>query len=435
MADSEFEEFRRVFDRLPQHIKAPTPFYSLVPNVGLEDESPSSKSEESPEEDPCVGEAETSATQEEIVSPAPQVDVIETQCSPNHQTFTNGQRRRRKLPEIPKDKKSTILACSQPASLADELGAVAGVLIRPGCHGRPLLVLKCGYLLDEDSSPDSERLQSLGDVDSGHSTAHSPIDTGPKSLSPTPLQQNVSPTSSCSISGIHFSGNTTTVSHSQLEMLEATHRGLHKFNPRHHDEIEVEIGDPIYVQKEADDLWCEGVNLRTGQQGIFPTAYAVDMDYSDFDPANTKIKRERYLLGYMGSVETLAHKGTGVVCQAVKKIVGECSGQPTVQPCILEVSDQGLRMVDRSKTDRPRTGPCIDYFYSLKNVSFCAFHPRDHRYLGFITKHPTLQRFACHVFRGQESTRPVAEAVGRAFQRFYQKFIETAYPIEDIYIE
>lgn len=59
-------------------------------------------------------------------------------------------------------------------------------------------------------------------------------------------------------------------------------------------------------------------------------------------------------------------------------------------------------------------GPCHDYFYSLKNVSFCAFHPRDHRYLGFITKHPTLQRFACHVFIGQESTRPVAEAVGWA---------------------
>lgn len=54
---------------------------------------------------------------------------------------------------------------------------------------------------------------------------------------------------------------------------------------------------------------------------------------------------------YMGSVETLAHKGTGVVCQAVKKIVGECSGEPRLQPCILEVSDQGLRMVDRSKPD------------------------------------------------------------------------------------
>lgn len=85
---------------------------------------------------------------------------------------------------------ASILASSQPASLADELSSLAGLLIRPGCQGRPLLVLKCGYLLDEDSSPDSERLQSLGDVDSGHSTAHSPIDTGPKSLSPTPLQQN-----------------------------------------------------------------------------------------------------------------------------------------------------------------------------------------------------------------------------------------------------
>lgn len=53
----------------------------------------------------------------------------------------------------------------------------------------------------------------------------------------------------------------------------------------------------------------------------------------------------------MGSVETLAHKGTGVVCQAVKKIVGECNGEPGTQACILEVSDQGLRMVDRSKPD------------------------------------------------------------------------------------
>ncbi|XP_039763819.1 JNK-interacting protein 1 [Pararge aegeria] len=432
MADSEFEEFRRVFDKLPQHIKAPTPFYSLVPNVGLEDDSPSPKSEVTPDEE--SGETEPGNAGNDDVSPGA-ADAAEAQRSPLHQAFGNGERRRRKLPEIPKTRKPTVITSGQPASLADELGALTGVLGRPGCQGRPLLVLKCGYLLDEDSSPDSERLQSLGDVDSGHSTAHSPIDTGPKSLSPTPLQQNVSPSSSCSISGINFSGNMTTVPHSQLEMLEATHRGLHKFNPRHHDEIEVEIGDPIYVQKEAEDLWCEGVNLRTGQQGIFPSAYAVDMDYNDFDPANAKVKRERYLLGYMGSVETLAHKGTGVVCQAVKKIVGESSGEPGTQPCILEVSDQGLRMVDRSKPNRTRSSPCIDYFYSLKNVSFCAFHPRDHRYLGFITKHPTLQRFACHVFRGQESTRPVAEAVGRAFQRFYQKFIETAYPIEDIYIE
>lgn len=209
--------------------------------------------------------------------------------------------------------------------------------------------------------------------------------------------------------------------------------------------MELEIGDPVYVQKEADDLWCEGVNLRTGKQGVFPSAYAVDLEYNDFDPETIKMKRERYLLGYMGSVETLAHKGTGVVCQAVKKIIGSGGESPKAQSaCILEISDQGLRMVERSKVESGGTvaasgsrkkGPCIDYFYSLKNVSFCAFHPRDHRYIGFITKHPTVQRFACHVFKGQESTRPVAEAVGRAFQRFYQQFIETAYPIEDIYIE
>jgi hypothetical protein len=131
----------------------------------------------------------------------------------------------------------------------------------------------------------------------------------------------------------------------------ATHRGLHKFLPRHRDELEIEIGDPIYVQKEAEDLWCEGVNLRTGNQGIFPSAYAVDLEYNDFDPSTEQNKRERYLLGYLGSVETLSHKGTGIVCQAIKKIVGNDTevASPKGSPCILEISDQGIRMVDRSK--------------------------------------------------------------------------------------
>uniref|UniRef100_A0A182PJJ0 SH3 domain-containing protein n=1 Tax=Anopheles epiroticus TaxID=199890 RepID=A0A182PJJ0_9DIPT len=348
------------------------------------------------------------------------------------------ERRRRKLPEIPKNRKSSVLQLlGGQTSLADELSASNRKPHFPPSvphHPHPgqtffkqssLLALKCSYLLDEDSSPDSERLQSLGDVDSGHSTAHSPNDY--KSMSPPPPQA-ASPVTS------PFPPPYGGVPFSQLEMLEATHRALHKFIPRHHDEIEIEIGDPIYVQKEAEDLWCEGVNLRTGRQGIFPSAYAVDLDYNDFDPTSIEMKRERYLLGYLGSVETMAHKGTGVVCQAVRKIVGNGTESPKAQPCILEISDQGLRMVDRSRNKKSK-GPCIDYFYSLKNVSFCAFHPRDHRYIGFITKHPTVQRFACHVFQGTESTRPVAEAVGRAFQRFYQKFIETAYPIEDIYID
>ncbi|GLH06808.1 JNK-interacting protein 1, partial [Gryllus bimaculatus] len=219
------------------------------------------------------------------------------------------RRPRRRLPEIPKNKRPV---ATRALSLADELGEALERSDSPqppvqfaiGGQTRPLLVLKChSYLRDEDSSPDSERFHST-DVDSGNSTAHSP--DGPKSSSPPPpplLGRSPSPTSPASPASAASSGSTP---FPQLELLEATHRGLHKFIPRHIDEIEVEIGDPIY----------------------------------------------------------------------------------------------------------PKDVPCHDYFYSLKNVSFCAFHPRDHRYMGFITKHPQLQRFACHVFVGQESTRPVAEAVG-----------------------
>ncbi|XP_044014243.1 JNK-interacting protein 1 isoform X2 [Aphidius gifuensis] len=506
MADTEFEEFRQYFERLPQHLKAPISNYTLVHDVMVDDSPTSSQGSDDDDDDEIVirsysglqadsdddddddialihhqnknnnnnnnnQSGHTSGDESEDIDQHSSIvadsdfsnranrypSLISTtttttggtqsnngrdsgvsdvggSCSslgswmtPEHQSNNrstsggggNNERRRRRLPEIPKNKKSF----NSSTSLADELAGASG-------SGRPHLSLrKChSRLRHEDSSPDSERMTT----DSGHSTVHSP-DNGPKSVSPVTCNtlQNLDSVSSSSTPG---SGGTP---FTRLELLEATHRSLHKFVPRHHDEIDLEIGDPIYVQKEADDLWCEGVNLRTGRQGIFPSAYAVDMEYNDFDPTAPKVKRERYLLGYLGSVETLAHKGTGVVCQAVRRIVGNSSNDlPESQSCILEVSDQGLRMVDRSKPRQQKSsGPCHDYFYSLKNVSFCAFHPRDHRYLGFITKHPTLQRFACHVFIGQESTRPVAEAVGRAFHRFYTQYIETAFPIEDIYIE
>lgn len=78
-----------------------------MPNVGLEDESPSSKSEDTPEDDKgCVGDADTAATGSETVeSPPPPIDATDSQPNPRHQTFTSGERRRRKLPEIPKNKK------------------------------------------------------------------------------------------------------------------------------------------------------------------------------------------------------------------------------------------------------------------------------------------------------------------------------------------
>lgn len=405
MADSEFEEFRHSFDKIPSHTDSTAPFYSLV---HVDEDSPTSSKSDS--DNGCDKNEAGPGSLSKIHSNKP------PEQSGANFSWAPGERRRRKLPEIPKNKKPNIIQAfnaqhlSREMSLADELSGT------PPSGPSSILVLKCGYLWDTDS-PESDKV--LTDADSGHSTAHSPSGTdGPKSMSPI---LGASP--SC-LRGMLFS---------ETEMLEATHRGLHKFIPRHDDEIEIEIGDPIYVQKEADDLWSEGVNLRTGRMGVFPSAYAVDCEYSDWDSSCEHGRRERYLLGYLGSVETLSHKGTSVVCQAVRRVIGNTGNEPEPQSCILEVSDQGLRMVDKKRQNQ--TDPCIDYFYSLKNVSFCAFHPRDHRYLGFITKHPTMQRFACHVFRGADSTRPVAEAVGRAFQRFYQKFIETAYPVEDIYIE
>ena len=46
-----------------------------------------------------------------------------------------------------------------------------------------------------------------------------------------------------------------------LDERDATHRGCHKFVPRHPGELAIEISDPIYVEVEEDDLWCEGTLL------------------------------------------------------------------------------------------------------------------------------------------------------------------------------
>lgn len=93
-------------------------------------------------------------------------------------------------------------------------------------------------------------------------------------------------------------------------------------------------------------LLLAGINLRNGNRGIFPSAYVVDVEYNDLDPTSPKMKRERFLLSYLGSVETLYHKGNSVLCQAVHKII---TRKHDFHSCILEVSDHGLRMFDKLK--------------------------------------------------------------------------------------
>ena len=50
---------------------------------------------------------------------------------------------------------------------------------------------------------------------------------------------------------------------------------LHRFVPRHADELYLETDDPVLMVSQSEDLWCQGYNMRTGSTGIFPTYYAV----------------------------------------------------------------------------------------------------------------------------------------------------------------
>ena len=96
-------------------------------------------------------------------------------------------------------------------------------------------------------------------------------------------------------------------------------------------------------------LFLPGANLRSEEVGIFPLAHVVDVDYNDFDPENRRDdKKERYLLDYIGSVETSLYKGNIVLCQAVRKISLQ---QPLCQPIstVLEISDKGIKMLDKSQ--------------------------------------------------------------------------------------
>lgn len=50
-----------------------------------------------------------------------------------------------------------------------------------------------------------------------------------------------------------------------------------RFVPRHDDELELEVDDPLLVEVQAEDYWYEGYNMRTGARGIFPAYYAVEV--------------------------------------------------------------------------------------------------------------------------------------------------------------
>uniref|UniRef100_A0A3B1KCS5 Mitogen-activated protein kinase 8 interacting protein 2 n=1 Tax=Astyanax mexicanus TaxID=7994 RepID=A0A3B1KCS5_ASTMX len=219
------------------------------------------------------------------------------------------------------------------------------------------------------------------------------------------------------------------------EERDQTHRAVFRFIPRHSDELELDVDDPLFVEEEEDDYWYRGYNMRTGARGIFPAYYAHEVIGQTKDLMAMKRNpawMESFTVQFLGSVEVPYHQGNGILCAAMQKIAMARKRTVHLRPpslCELEISLQGVKL-------RKGGGWMgCSHFFQMKNISFCGCHPKNNCYFGFITKHPMLNRFACHVFVSQESMRRVAECVGRAFQEYYQEHLEYACPTEDIYLE
>ncbi|XP_078405534.1 C-Jun-amino-terminal kinase-interacting protein 1 isoform X2 [Cetorhinus maximus] len=226
------------------------------------------------------------------------------------------------------------------------------------------------------------------------------------------------------------------------EERDQTHRAVFRFVPRHDDELELEVDDPLLVDLQADDYWYHAYNMRTGERGIFPAYYALEVNVEQGHFTAVAEKNDwidMFHLKFLGSVQVPYHKGNDVLCAAMQKIA--TTRRLTVQfnppsSCVLEISMRGIKIAVQldGRGVYEKASKC-SHFFQLKNVSFCGYHPKNAKYFGFITKHPSDHRFASHVFVSEDSTKPIAESVGKAFQLFYKEYIEYTCPTEDIYLE
>uniref|UniRef100_A0A8K9XJW9 Mitogen-activated protein kinase 8 interacting protein 1a n=1 Tax=Oncorhynchus mykiss TaxID=8022 RepID=A0A8K9XJW9_ONCMY len=217
---------------------------------------------------------------------------------------------------------------------------------------------------------------------------------------------------------------------------EQSHRAVFRFVPRHDDELELEVDDPLLMEAQADDLWCKAYNMRTGASGIFPAYYAAKVTQEQSKGIKYDDWVDRFRVKFLGSVNVPYHKGNDVLCAAMQKIA--TNRRMTMQPpstCVLEINMKGVKIIVQDECRTSERGDKCFHFFQLKNISFCGCHPKHNKYFGFITKHPDHQRFACHVFMSDDSMMPLAESVGKAFQLYYKETVGYSCPTEDIFIE
>ncbi|KAL1247385.1 hypothetical protein QQF64_022761 [Cirrhinus molitorella] len=222
------------------------------------------------------------------------------------------------------------------------------------------------------------------------------------------------------------------------EEREQSHRAVFRFIPRHDDELELEADDPLLVEVQAEDLWCEAYNMRTGSKGIFPAFYAVKVTKDELVKEIKSDWMDKFWVKFLGSVQVPYHKGNDVLCAAMHKIAS--NRRTTMQfsppsPCILEINTRGVKIIVQDDCRTSGRGEKCFHFFQLKNISFCGCHPKNKKYFGVITKHPAYQRFACHVFFSEDTTSKLAESIGKAFQQFYKEHMEYSCPTEDIFLE
>ncbi|KPP66702.1 c-Jun-amino-terminal kinase-interacting protein 1-like, partial [Scleropages formosus] len=117
------------------------------------------------------------------------------------------------------------------------------------------------------------------------------------------------------------------------EERDQSHRAVFRFIPRHGDELELEVDDPLLVEVQAEDYWYEGYNMRTGSRGIFPAYYAIEVAK---EPENLRERSsdwvDKYRVKFLGSVQF---------------------NPPST--CILEINLKGVKIVvqdDYSALDR-----------------------------------------------------------------------------------
>ena len=123
----------------------------------------------------------------------------------------------------------------------------------------------------------------------------------------------------------------------------------------------------------------------------------------------------------LGSIQVVKSKGDEVILESIEKVlkVSRCKKDGKGYNCLLEVSNFELRFLESSKKNggQSMSESKGSYFFCLKNVTF--YGNRDN-YFAFISKHPTLPLFACHVFKADNCSKikNIMASIGQAFYKF-----------------